>query len=611
MPLQKLQLRAGIDRSITSYSNEGGYYSCDKVRFRYGAPEKIGGWVKYSDKAFLGTARGLFNWMTLHGNNLLAIATNVKYYIESNGGLYDITPIRTSTVLALDPFSTTAGSTTLVVFQPNHGAATGDYVTFADAYGFAGVAALMLNVEFAVTATDNNFFTVQLPIPATDSLEGGGPIVTSSFQWNAGGDISVPGNGWGAGVWSRKAWGDAADEEVYTQLQLWSQEAFGEDHVFCKRGGPIYYWENSLGINHRATALTAIPGGDNVPLMANCLLLSTADRHLFAFGTNPIGSTVQDPLLIRWCDTESLSAWTPSITNAAGDLRLSSGNHIVTAVRTKQETLVFTDGSIFALQAVGAPDIFGITPVANNISIASSNAAAVAGNAVYWMGDDKFYTYSGQAMTLPCSLSDWVFDDISFEQKDQIFSGTNEGFSEIWWFYCSAGSNTVNRYIIYNYDEKLWSYGSLSRTAWLDSPLKSAPVAAYNNYIYYQETGVDDDRTAPIHAYVESSDFDIADGDSFMFITRVLPDITFTGSAAAAPAVTFTLTARDSSGGNYRAQPAAAVARSAVLPVEQYTEQCDVRLRGRQVKIRIESTALGTHWRLGTPRVDMQQDGRK
>lgn len=613
MSLTPLKLRPGINRSTTDYGNEGGWYDCDKVRFRNGAPEKIGGWVKYITSPFVGVARSLFNWVTLDSRNLLAVGTNLKYYLESSGGLYDITPLRATVTLGADPFAATSGSPVVTVTHAVHGAATGDYVTFSAAATFAGIPAASLNAEHAVTVLSANTYTIKLAANATATAAGGGAAVSAAYQISTGASVSVPGFGWNAGSWGRGTWNSAAtvSQAAFSTLRLWSQESFGEDHVFCVHGGAIYYWKKSTGLSSRATALTAIAGASNVPLMATKLVMSTADRHLIALGTNAIGSTTQDPLLIRWCDTENLANWTPAVTNAAGDLRVASGNHIVTAVKLKNEIVVLTDASVVGLQYIGAPDIFGLNPIAENISIVGPQAAISSGNVVFWMGRDKFYSYDGRVEPLHCPLDTYIFANFNHTQERQVHAGTCETFNEVWWFYCSSASTEIDRYVIYNYLEKTWYHGSLARSVWLDSPIKPYPIAASGGYLYYHENGVDADRTQAITAFVESSDIDIAEGEEFMFVTRVIPDIAFTGSVASAPAVTMTLTPKNTPGGAARAGVAATVSRTVAMEVGRHTEICDVRLRGRQVKLRLESTGLGVKWRLGVPRVDARTDGRK
>lgn len=611
MSLQPIKLVPGINRQNTNYASKGGYYACDKVRFRDGMPEKIGGWVKYNQQSVLGTARNLFCWVSLNRSQLLAVGTNQKYYIELNGGYYDITPIRRTVTLADASLSATNGSNIIKVSDSPHGMATGDSVTFSGAVGFAGLTAGQLNLEFQATVIDTSNYSIIVSSNATSTATGGGAAVSAAYQMNSGLGIAVPGRGYGAGPYGRKTYGSPADELVYSPLRLWSQESFGENHVFCTLNDAIYYWSFAAGTSTRAVALAGMAGASDVPLMAKKLLMSTSDRHMVAYGCNSIGNARQDPLLVRWSDTENILDWTPSVTNAAGDFRLGSGNTIVTAIHTKQETLIFTDGQIYSQQYVGAPFIFGFTPVAENISIVSPNAVVTANNAVFWMGDDKFYAYSGSTATLPCTLQDYVFKDFNKTQKAQVFAGTNEGFSEIWWFYCSKNSVSVDRYIVYNYDARVWYYGSMSRTAWLDSPLKPSPVAADANILYYQENGVDADNGVPMHAFIESADFDISNGDQLMFISRMLPDVSFTGSVSASPSVDLSIAARQFPVSGYVDTQIADVEFPTVVQINQSYGQADVRLRGRQVRMRVESNDLGVQWKLGVPRVDVQPDGNK
>jgi hypothetical protein len=610
--LLKLTLRPGIDKSSTNYASEGGWFACDKVRFRYGMPEKIGGWVKYAtSNTFSGTARSLFNWVTVDNKNLLGIGTNIRFYVEFSGTYYDITPYRATTTLGADPLAATEAAQTLRVTHPGHGAVDGDAVVLSGAAGFAGIPAESLNATFNVIVVDADTYTIGVSSPARATAAGGGSAVVASFVLSTGVDVAVPGRGWNAGRWARGAWGSRAEAVQHNSMRMWSQDSFGEDLVFCTRDGRIYYWDYSEGFNKRAVPLTDLPAASNVPVVASKILLSPQDRHMFAFACNPLGATAQDPLLVRWCDRENIANWTPAYNTTAGELRLSSGNKIVTAIRLKQEILTFTDGSIFAIQLIGGNDVFGMFPVADNISIVSPNAVIAVGNRVLWMGQDKFYGYGGSVQTLPCSLMNHVFDNINLKQADKFFAGANEGFSEVWWFYCSAESNEIDRYVIFNYDESTWAYGTMRRTAWLDSSLKASPVAADGGTLYFHERGVDDDRNQPIHAWIESSDIDIGDGDHFSFVRRLIPDVSFSGSAVTSPSVEVTVTPRSAPGSSYAAGDSSSVVRTSTVHVEQFTSICHLRLRGRQLQLRFESSELGVQWRLGAPRIDIQPDGRK
>lgn len=619
MPLTRLKFRPGIDRSNTNYANEGGFYACDKVRFRSGSAQKIGGWVKYVQTAVVGSVRNLFNWVSLDSTNLLAIGTNAKYYVEHAGTLHDVTPWRATATLT-NPFAVTLGSTTVTVTHTAHGAANGDYVNISNAAQLGGIPASDFNQEFSIVYVNANTYQITVNTPAGSTVTGGG-TVTAGYQITVGRAISTPGRGWGAGSWSRGTWGSAATQNLnIVSLRQWSQEAFGEDHIFCVRNDKLWLWRynSGAGYNTRAVDLAAQAGAYDVPLMASKLLMSTADRHLIAFGCNAVGTTTQDPLLIRWANTESYLDWSgDGVVNhyggpdTSGFLRCSSGNYISTAIRYNNQILVFTDSTVYGMQFIGAPYIFGMLPVADNISIMSPQCVAVAGSNVFWMGTDKFYVFNGQVQTLTCTLMNLIFDDINMQQQQQVFAGTNEGFSEVWWFYCSANSSTIDRYVVFNYVENLWYYGTMHRTAWLDSHLKQYPLAAMDSTIYYHEFGTDDDRLAPIDAWLESSDISLGEGDEFCFVNRILPDVDFTGSPAATPAVTITLTPRNTPGGAYFNDQTGTVTNATVLPYEQFTERLDVRLRGRQLKFRIESNNLGVQWQLGVPRIDVKPDGKK
>ena len=701
MPLTKLTLKPGVNRENTRYTNENGWYACDKIRFRQGTPEKIGGWVRVSDSTFLGVCRALFNWATLSGAKYVAVGTNVKYYIEYSSTFYDITPIRETAVLN-NPFDTINTYTTVTVHDTAHGASVGDYVTFS---GASTVGGLNLNNEYRITVVvDANTYKIEASSGATSTVTGGGgATVTATYQINTGLEIQQPLAGWGAGSWGSGAWGIGTTSSA--QLRLWSQSNFGEDLVMNIQNGAIYYWQASLGLSSRAINITAIPvvnvlsnpfsttnlsttvtvtdpyhnslAGDSVtfsgasavggltisgtytvtsvvsttqytitagsaatstatgggtvtasyaynrtaPTVASWILVSDVSRFLLAFGTNELGSADQDPMLIRWPDQESLTDWEPKATNQAGSLRLSRGSKILTALQARQEVLVWTDAALYSLQYLGAPYVWGATMLGDNVSLAGPNAVAYASGVAYWMGLDKFYVYDGTVKTLSCDLRRFVFDNINHDQFYQVYAGTNEGYSEIWWFYCSKDSTTNDRYVVYNYMENVWYYGTMGRTAWLDTGLFPNPQAAtYNHKLVYQESGVDDYETpvqTAIEAYVESAEFDIQDGDSFGFVYRILPDVTFDGSTAENPSAIITLIPMQNSGSGYNDPTSiggvdyATITRTAVAPIEQFTGQVFVRVRGRQMILRMESTAVGVAWQLGSPRIDIRKDGRR
>jgi hypothetical protein len=612
MPLQPLKFKPGINREVTNYANEGGWFDCDKVRFRFGLPERIGGWIKLGLNSFVGVARALINWVALDSSNYLGVGTHLKYYIESGEVYYDITPIRATSTIDTDPFVSTLGSSDVQVTDTSHGAGDGDFVTFS---GASAVGGLDLNGEHQIAYVDVDTYYVTLPSVATASATGGGAAVTAEYQLSTGLATYVTGLGWGAGSWGRSGWGSAAAFGVGLQLRLWNHGNFGEDLVFGPRGGGLFYWDASSGTTTRGVALTSLGGASDVPEVHNALLVSDRTRFVIVFGTNEIGSSVLDPMLVRWSTQENAVDWTPSATNQAGDLRLSYGSYIVTARTSKQEILVWTDAGLYSMQYQGPPLVWGFQLLGENLSLIGPNAIGIAGGVVAWMGKDKFYAYMGKVEPLPCSVEKWVFSDFNAEQSWQVCCGTNEAYSEIWWFYCSGDSLSNDRYVVFNYEENAWYYGTLSRSAWLDSPVRSSPMgASEDGKIYYHENGLDNGETdvaQPIEAFIQSADFDIAEGHTASFVNRIIPDITFVGSTSATPAVTMTLMARPAPGGDYLVTPNGTVQRSVAVPVELYTNQVWVRIRGRHMALRVESNTLGTAWQLGKPRIDSRSDGRR
>ena len=715
MPLQKLQFRPGVNREGTTLSNEGGWYDCDKIRFRSGYPEKIGGWQRDGGAiygtvptttlvatsgtttalapttgVYWGIAKAMWNWINLTGYNLLAVGTNLKYYIQnSSGGAYnDVTPIRLTNTGTANAFTTntttnSGGYTTITVTDAGHGTQAGDFVNISSVSGAVnGVTAAQLTGEFrVVTYVSSSQYTISVAGTASSS---GTPAVSATFnyQLTTGSTTFTYGTGWGAGGWSgvttgysSTGWGSPAPAGlgIGVQLRLWSQSNYGEDLIFNPRGGAMYYWANNASPNtydrgqiiKAGTSVTTKSGSftpdASCPSVANYVLVSDSSRFTFAFGCNdPTGvyaTTAQDPMQIRWSDQNTVATWIPSITNQAGGIRLSHGSSIVTAIQTRQEILVLTDAAIYALQYLGAPYVWGNQLLADNISIVSPNAAAVVNNVTYWMGADKFYMYSGRVETLPCALRQYIYGNINLTEAFQVHCGTNEGYNEIWWFYPSQTGTTANgdngtgtagapnsvidRYVIYNHLERTWYYGTMNgtnvrpRTAWLDSPLRAEPTAAIgyttlngdgtpvgytNGAIVYHETTVDNNETSTpvaIDAYVQSSDFDIGDGHNFGFVWRLIPDLTFDGSTSAAPAANFTVRPRAFPGTNYGTanDPSVISANSYVTQttynVQQFTQQVYVRIRGRQMAFKIESTDLGVQWQLGAPRIDVRPDGRR
>jgi hypothetical protein len=745
MPLQKLQFRPGINRENTSYANEGGYYASNKIRFRSGQPEKIGGWaadtgttvstLKPTTGTVWGVARGLWNWLNLTGYNLLAIGTNLKYYIQNgpNGLVYDVTPLRFTTGAGEATFAATTGSPTLTVTDIAHGAQAGDFVTFSGAVSLGGnITATILNAEFQIVSyVSSNQYTITASVNATAGDSGnGGSSVVAAYQITTGVDIYSLNVGWGAGTWGGivfgtatnqlngsinnsvttitvdsttafsaagnilidsenisytsknstqflgctrglsgagsgaaaahadnatvvqsttfTGWGSPAATGIGIQLRLWSQSNFGEDLIFNARGGALYYWANAAAAStfnrgqYLGPSTTIVTKSGNIttdsscPTIANFVMVSDASRFVLAFGVNDYGSTVQDPLLIRWSDQESFATWFPSATNQAGSYRLSHGSQIVTAMQTRQEILVLTDATIYSMQYLGPPYVWSFQIMGDNISIAGPNAIATANNITYWMGTDKFYMYSGRVQTLPSTLREFVFNDINLEQAYQFCAGTNEGYSEVWWQYCSANSTVIDRYVIYNHLEGSWYYGnwdnyqnvSQGRTAWLDSSLRSFPMATTygvaggnsNAQLLYHESGVDDgtvNPSVPIVAQVTSSDFDIGDGHNFGFVWRLIPDLTFDGSNVTQPTVMFTVLPRANSGAPYGPSNSPDVVSTQnyqtqrTYAIQQFTQQVYVRIRGRQMAFQVSSNELGVQWQLGVPRIDIRPDGRR
>jgi hypothetical protein len=711
MPLKKLLFKPGVNRENTRYTTEGGWNECNNIRFRQGTPEKIGGWTRINSATFSGVARSLHNWITLSGQNLLGIGTNLKFVIENGGAYNDITPIRTTTsagditfsasnttlsaavtstsattiaitdatgfpisgkvligseivdytgitnntltgctrgaskLIANVSTSTTAATHssgaavtcfTILVTDSGHGATINDFVSFSEADALGGnFTADVMNQNYQIVSVDDvDTYTIVAKSFSDTTLKFTNVVSTSSDSGNGGNSVvgayqitttatsSTEIRGWGAASWGS---GPMGTGETSTEvLRLWSQQNFSEDLVFGPRGGSIFYWDASLegSLNERAVLLSSRANASDVPLMQNLILVSDINSFIFCFGTNTIGSTTQDPMLIRWTDIDSSVSWAVTSTSQAGFLRLSRGTEIVAAVQGRQEVLVWTNSSLYALQYVGFDNgVWGAQLVGDNISIASQNAVVYANGVAYWMGKDKFYKYDGRTQPLPCDLRKHVFTDFNTDQYTQVFGGSNEAFHEVWWFYCSSGVTDIDKYIVYNYLEEIWYYGSMARSAWLDSGLRNFPLAAtYNSVLVNHEEGIDDNETgttAAISSFITSSEFDLDDGHNFMLTSRVLPDVSFEGSTATNPVINMTLLGLASSGSGYN-DPASesgvntgTITRSATSPVEVYTTQIHTRVRGRQMSLKIASTSAGVQWQLGAPRLDMRPDGRR
>ena len=708
MAIQKLGIQPGVYREGTSYSAEGRWFDGDKIRFRSGNAEKIGGWQRLSGNTYVGTARALWNWILLAGNNCLGIGTNLKYYIENGGTYNDITPIRlevnpmlgpqppgtgnpfstayntlsaainaTQTTLALTSAAsfpstggiikidteeifynqvsgssligltrgyngTTAAShlisaavscSTIIVTDVNHGVVQNDFVTYSGVTGpFGGFTAANLNAEQQVLRyISTTQYAINIAgVFSTSAASGGGTVAIANYQVTTGLDTYVVGLGWGADPWGSGGWGDPAVVGIGQQLRLWSADNYGEDLILAPRGGAIFYWDATLGTTVRAQYLSAEStlngySGQFVPTTTNEILASAIQRFVIAMGANPYdpadANTDFDPMLVRWSDQENPYQWVPAITNQSGEFRLSHGSYIVTSNPTRQENLIWTDSALYSMQYLGAPLVWGFNLLMDNLSIMSPNAAVTANNVTYWMGRDKFYVYSGRVETLPCALRQYVFNDLNLDQAYQVFSGSNEAYNEVWWFYCSNGSTVADKYVIYNYLENLWYYGSMERTAWLDSPLRDYPMAAsYDNRILFHEVGTDDvsgEAPVAINAYIQSADFDIGDGDHFAFVWRILPDINFNGSNVDKPTVKMEIRPRRNAGAPYSPADNPTVqsqdnyTNTRSYNIQEFDGQVYTRLRGRQMALRIESDQLGVAWQLGSIRADIRPDGRR
>lgn len=629
MPFLKLNFKPGVNRDQTNYTNEGGWYECDKIRFRSGMPEKIGGWVKATPEFMLGVCRQLFGWITSYSDNFLACGTNKKVYIEVGGYFYDITPLRSTNPTLTTPvtdncITTTNGSGTVTIIAVGSDADVGNYIDIAGATAVGGIPAAILNATHKVETVINvNAFTFTVGVNATSSTIGGGTGINLSFEIDAGNAVQTLGYGWGTSTWGSVGWGLNSPDGINLPQQDWWFDQFSNDLIMNLRNGPIYIWERgtstdpSVSLSTRAILLEDLAGSANVPNRAMQTLVSQNDKHLLAFGCQPYAGSASDfdPLLIRWASQDQPEMWTPLVTNSAGFLRVGRGSQIIRAIPTRQEILVFTDSTLNSLQFTGTSDVFSLQEIGDNLSFIGPRAVTVVNNMTFWMGHDKFYVYSGRVETLPCTLRNHVFENINFDQTDQIVCGTNEGWNEVWWFYPTANSTYNNAYVVFNHLERIWYYGTIERTAWVDSPLREYPQAVLADnvnelsYLYNHEDGTNDD-TLPMNAYIQSSDFDLADGEQFMLTRRIIPDINFEGSTVANPEASFIIAPRNFPGGVYQSN-ASNTQRVIQTTVGQYTNEVFMRARARQMALKIQSTGLGTQWQLGSPRLDMRPDGKK
>ena len=620
MAYTKLQFKPGIVRDVTRYSNDGGWFDSNRIRFRMGFPETIGGWAKLNPVPFLGVCRSLFNWTNLTGEDFIGAGTSLKFYIFEGNQANDITPIRSSNNAVT--FAATNGSNIITATDASHGAALNDFVTFSGAVSLGDkITAAVLNREYQITAVPNanSYRFVATATASGSDSNNGGSSAKAAYQINVGLDSAAFGAGWGAGAWSRGAWNSAANVTIpAASLRLWSQDNFGEDLIINVRNGGIFYWDTSGGVATRAVALSTLGGAQAAPTVAAIILVSEKDRHVIAFGCDPEGASgTQDPLTIRFSSQESAVEWRTLDTNTAGELTLSSGSEIVAAIQTKQQILVLTDISAHSMQYVGDPFVYGLSEVSRNISIVGQNAGVAIGDAVYWMGRSQFYLYNGNVAEIPCSVKEYIFTDLNLSQQSKVMAGSNTAFSEVWWFYPSKNSTNNDRYVVFNYAENVWYYGNLSRTAWMDNTHAGFPIAAATDgYLYYHESGNDDGSTTPassIAAFIESSPIELSDGNQFMLGRRLLPDISFRNSTSVGTAsAEISLSARNSPGGSSFGTEDNTITGQPI-PVGTFTEEVDIRIRGRSVALKLASIASvpGVSWRLGTPRIDIRPDGRR
>lgn len=615
MALIPLKFRPGLVRDLTDYAGTGGWYDCNWVRFRDGLPEKMGGWTKALTASFLGTCRQMIAWTLLTGARYLALGTNLKFYVSDTGAFYDVTPIRRSVTLANNSFSVVSASTVMTVTDAANGSVVGDYVTYSGSTTFAGLSSGQINAEFAIASIiDGSHYTVTLPQAANATTVGGGAAIVADYQINTGANTSVIGLGWGAGVWGRGTWGSDATSGPTIQLRLWSIDTFGQDLIANPRNGNIYHWDATAPTT-RMVALADLVGASDAPTVATAIAVSAEEAHTVAFGTNPVGSAVQDPLLVRWSDTESYLDWTPTATNTAGGYRLSAGTQIIAVEHTRGTTLIWTDIALYTMTWTGPPYIFSFQLVGANTSIIGPNAAVASNDVMFWMGQNQFYVYDGRIRVISCPITDYVFTRLNTLQAYKVYAFTNAMFNEVGWFYASSSEN--DSYVIYNYKEDAWYFGMLARTAWLDFGGSTQPLATgADSYLYSQEFGLDDGSTNPptaISSFIESSPIEEpgdGPGMHYLFMDRLIPDVTFRNSSSATPSVTMTLATVDYPGSAVAQTNASTVQTTSAL-ITQFTEQTFIRLRGRSATFRCESSGLGVTWRLGVPRVSYRIDGRR
>jgi len=621
MAFQKFLFRPGINKEGTDYSNEGGWSDANLIRFRKNLPEKIGGWVKNSLNSYQATGRALHAWVDLQSTKYLGLGTTWKYYVKEGDVFNDITPIR-STDLNVTTFAATNGSAVITATDTSHGAVVNDFVTISNAASLGGtITAAVLNKEHQITGvpSDNTYtFTASATANSSDTGNSGG-ATDAAYQINVGLDVYVQSTGWGSGLWGESTWGSANALSSSDQLRLWSHDNFGEDLIINPRAGGLFYWDESSGVTDRAVALADIAGANLCPTKALTVLVSDIDRHVIAFGSDPLntGGTARtgslDPMFICWSDQENATEWEPKSTNTAGSFRLSAGSLIVGATRARQETLIWTDTSLYSMTFVGQPFTFSVNLVNEGVGLIGPNAHINTPKGVFWMDKKGFYNYNGSLADIPCTVQEYVFSDINEGQTYQVFGFLNKEFDEVGWFYCSSSSDIIDRYVTFNYDEQVWSIGQLTRTAWLDEGIFNDPIAAFSEsdvgYLYNHESGNDDDGSPMDSVFIESGDFDIGEGEEYQFINEIIPDIQFTGSGDN-QTINVVLKKR-----NY---PGESLTTSSTTNCTATTTKIQTRMRARQAVLRVESdddgntdVRTGVGFRIGATRMSLRPNGKR
>ena len=618
MPLSKIVFKPGIDREGTEYDNTGGWFDVNLVRFRKGRPEKFGGWSKDSSNSFLGTARALHAWNSLGGTKYLGVGTTWKYYIREGDSYSDVTPIRKTTTNGVT-FSASNGSSTITATDTGHGSVINDFVTFSGAVSLGGlITAEVLNQEYQITSVTSNTYTFVAKdtdgneVTANSSDTGnGGSGVDGVYQINVGLDVYITGTGWSSGTWGEGTFGSTTALSATNQLRLWTHDHFGENLIINPRAGGIYRWVENDGLTTRAVDLSTVSGANLVPTVGLQVITSEKDRHLIVLGSDSISGGARtgtiDPMLISFSDQENELEFQPLITNTAGDLRLSSGSSIIGATKSRQEILIWTDTALYSMQFVGPPFTFAVNLINEGTGLIGPKAVITSAQSIYWMSSTNFYAYTGSVQKIPCSVHNYVYGDINLSQSFKIHAFTITEKSEVGWFYCSGSATEIDRYVIYNYEDNVWYYGQLERHAWLDSGIENYPRATYNGYLFEHEDGFNDDGSPMTNVFIESSDFEVGEGEQFAYIQRMFPDLKFLSNSEAGT-VNLVIKTRNN--------PGESLSTSSTSSVGSSTGQVSLRARSRQAVFRVESDddSNGNDnvgWRLGATRLDIKPDGRR